>query len=43
MGTFKLKLLCERSTKGKFTEYDEGAHFLATYNGTEKEEGMKTE
>ena len=27
MGTFKLKLLCERSAKGKFTEYDEGAHF----------------
>lgn len=32
MGTFKLKILCHRSEKGKFTEYDEGAHFLSQYN-----------
>lgn len=47
MGTFKLKILCHRSTKGKFTEYDEGAHFLTQYNAGEgkaaKETEMKTE
>ena len=34
MGTFKLKILCQRTEKGKFVEYDEGAHFLSVYNAT---------
>lgn len=45
MGTFKLNILCHRSEKGKFTEYDEGAHFLAQYNavGAPTATAMKTD